>query len=116
MSELKGDTTRLITRLKEQCKYLCTSRPTAVNIDKECKQMIVFAEELTRDSNVSFESMVKSLTEYAINLLEIDIKVNKSIGDFGAEYINRLTNNSTKNILTHCNTGSLATGLSSYGI
>ena len=101
----------MITRLREQCQYLCTSRPTAVNIVKECKQLTQFAEQLAHNLNVSFESMVKQLIEYAINLLEIDIKTNKSIGDFGAKYINGLTTGSAKNILTHCNTGSLATGL-----
>ena len=42
-------------------------------------------------------------------MLEADIKVNKKIGQFGAEHI--LLNNHGKpvNVMTHCNTGSLAT-------
>ena len=113
MSPLNGDKQKLLNRLENQCKYLCTSRPTAVNIAKECKQLIEFAKTLTSDSNVSFDSMIKQLTEYSVNLLNIDINVNKSIGDFGANYIKSLKNDSPKNVLTHCNTGSLATGLDS---
>ncbi|CAG2184178.1 unnamed protein product, partial [Oppiella nova] len=46
---------------------------------------------------------------YAVNLLQIDINVNKSIGDFGAKYIKSLSQKPLNNVLTHCNTGSLAT-------
>lgn len=45
-------------------------------------------------------------------MLKEDIETNKSIGNFGASDIMRKlkeTNQSTANILTHCNTGSLAT-------
>ena len=45
-------------------------------------------------------------------MLNEDIDANKSMGNYGAEdIIRRIEANSTKkaNILTHCNTGSLAT-------
>ncbi|XP_054166812.1 methylthioribose-1-phosphate isomerase-like [Oppia nitens] len=99
----------LLSRLRDQCTYLCTSRPTAVNIDKECKQLVQLALKLSTDSNVSFEAMVNQLTEYSVNLLQIDINTNKAIGDFGAKHIKSLANKESVTILTHCNTGSLAT-------
>ncbi len=101
----------LFNYLRARCDYLCTSRPTAVNINKECIQMLQFAQQLSRDPNQSFETMVNKLKEYALNMLEIDVNVNKSIGDYGAKHIiAKQTHDSSKNILTHCNTGSLATG------
>ena len=42
-------------------------------------------------------------------MLKADIDVNKNIGRFGAEHILFYHNEKPVNILTHCNTGSLAT-------
>ncbi|CAG2103864.1 unnamed protein product, partial [Medioppia subpectinata] len=109
IGEVNGDKDKLLDQLRQKCQYLCTSRPTAVNIDKECKHLVEVSAKLAADSNISFDSMIKQLTEYSVNLLQIDINVNKSIGDFGAQYIKQLTKKDVNNILTHCNTGSLAT-------
>ncbi|CAG2117725.1 unnamed protein product [Medioppia subpectinata] len=114
IAEVNGDKDKLLDRLRQKCQYLCTSRPTAVNIDKECKHLVEVSAKLAADSSVSFDSMIKQLTEYSVNLLQIDINVNKSIGDFGAQYIKSLTKKDVNNILTHCNTGSLATETRPY--
>jgi methylthioribose-1-phosphate isomerase len=115
LSEFDDNKDNLFNYLKAQCDYLCTSRPTAVNIKKECLQMLELAKQLSREPNQSFESMVSKLKEYALNILEIDVNVNKSIGDYGAKHIiAKQTHDSSKNILTHCNTGSLATGSLHY--
>ena len=42
-------------------------------------------------------------------MLQADIDVNKNIGKFGAEHILFHNKEKAVNILTHCNTGSLAT-------
>lgn len=42
-------------------------------------------------------------------MLEEDISVNKRMGKYGAEDILSHCGNSSANVLTHCNTGSLAT-------
>lgn len=115
VSELNENKCSLLSRVRRQCQYLCTSRPTAVNISKECQQLIALAERLAEDSSVTFGSMLERLTRYANDLLEIDINTNKSIGDLGAQHIIALNGTTQlKNVLTHCNTGSLATGLTTY--
>jgi methylthioribose-1-phosphate isomerase len=44
------------------------------------------------------------------SMLEEDISTNKAIGNYGALHILENSENKTNvNILTHCNTGSLAT-------
>jgi len=44
------------------------------------------------------------------NMLDEDVRTNRSIGSYGAaDILRRSTNESKVNILTHCNTGSLAT-------
>lgn len=42
-------------------------------------------------------------------MLEKDIDVNKNIGKFGAQHILSHHNDKSVNVITHCNTGSLAT-------
>lgn len=42
-------------------------------------------------------------------MLEKDIADNKAIGQFGADAILEITPENTARVLTHCNTGSLAT-------
>lgn len=42
-------------------------------------------------------------------MLENDVNVNKKMGKFGGDDILRCCGNNSVNILTHCNTGSLAT-------
>lgn len=42
-------------------------------------------------------------------MLEDDIKDNKAIGAYGAEAILKQARNGKATVLTHCNTGSLAT-------
>ena len=42
-------------------------------------------------------------------MYEDDIATNKAMGQFGAQHILAKTGKSKVNILTHCNTGSLAT-------
>lgn len=45
------------------------------------------------------------------SILEMDISINKRIGDYGAqEILKNCKTNDKFRLLTHCNTGSLATG------
>lgn len=102
----------LVPFIRQKCAFLCTSRPTAVNIKKESDQLLLFAETLAADIHVDFNSMIDKIIEYANKMLETDVSVNRAIGDFGAQHIQQRDEDSNQfTILTHCNTGSLATGL-----
>ena len=93
---------------------MVSARPTAVNIAFEasklkslCKTLLVSA------SNV--EDFKAKLIEDMTTILPKDVQMNRSIGNFGARHIldNNLaikSSNGNVKILTHCNTGSLATG------
>jgi methylthioribose-1-phosphate isomerase len=50
-------------------------------------------------------SIIKEIEQ----MLEEDINVNKRMAKYGAEDILNHCGNSSANVLTHCNTGSLAT-------
>lgn len=95
--------------VKSKFDYLVTSRPTAVNLAKETEKFCKYLNEMLIDNTISTEEMRKRLIKSIESLLEKDIADNKAIGKYGAEAIMSANKNPKVNILTHCNTGSLAT-------
>ena len=94
--------------------HLKTSRPTAVNLFQACDEL---ANRLTslpqsedRDGQVT--AVRQCIIDYAEALLLQDVHDNRSIGRFGAEFLLDslgCRDNDKLCILTHCNTGTLAT-------
>ncbi|CAO3623167.1 unnamed protein product [Mucor fragilis] len=95
--------------LLESLKYLKTSRPTAVNLFDAAAKL----EHLITTTAKAAQEPVAVVTAYveaAEQMLVDDVKDNKNIGKFGAEYIvENAKNPNNISVLTHCNTGSLAT-------
>lgn len=96
--------------LKAQADYLCSARPTAVNVRNESDKLIKFYDSLIDHKEIDLKASVDLLIAEIGKLLEKDVNLNKSIGNHGAEAIIRYW--STKdasvqkfNILTICNTG-----------
>jgi methylthioribose-1-phosphate isomerase len=81
---------------------MLSTRPTAVNIRWAVERMKTFLME-KRDEPM--DKLKELLIEESNRILEEDIKVNKAIGKWGAEFIK-----DGDTILTHCNAGALATG------
>ncbi len=83
----------------EICDYLAASRPTAVNLF----HALDGARQILRDD--SREDILGSLFEYARNLHHRDLADSQAMAGFGQELISH-----GARVLTHCNTGGLATG------
>lgn len=79
-----------------------SSRPTAVNLSFALTEAKRRAETLK-----TYEDLTKVWESYALEILEIDYKSNLSLGNFGAKLFD--PNKSEFHIITHCNTGALAT-------
>ncbi len=86
--------------LAKYMERLSKTRPTAVNLFWAINEM-----KLIVNSNRSIDEINSKLLKRAIDIHEHDIENNKKIGVFGASLLKN-----TKNILTHCNAGALATG------
>ena len=89
-------------------EFLKTSRPTAVNLFEAADRM----HRLVKQAGEAFvdpSHIIKLYIEAAEAMLEKDLKDNHCIGAFGADYIISNSNSKNLTILTHCNTGSLAT-------
>jgi methylthioribose-1-phosphate isomerase len=93
------------TFVLERLEYLKTSRPTAVNLFEAANQLSGFVHQVRLESA---GAVIESYLKYAEKMLENDIMDNKNIGRFGSEFILAQSKGPIR-VLTHCNTGSLAT-------
>jgi methylthioribose-1-phosphate isomerase len=89
-------------RLDQVCRYLATSRPTAVNLFWALERMQRVAREI-RGSG-SMREIAERLLAEARTIEEEDRAMCRAIGRFGAELLA-----DGSGVLTHCNAGGLAT-------
>lgn len=105
------DKKTLLREIEGKLNYLISARPTAVNMKLAADELLELAIKLSRDESCSTPDMKKNFIDAIESMLDKDITDNKNIGKFGAETI--LTHskggNGSVKVLTHCNTGSLAT-------
>lgn len=90
--------------------YLVSARPTAVNMKLASEELITAVNTWICDDNINVIDMKERFIKTIEGMLERDVLCNKQIGKNGAEHI--LQNESYDKpvtVLTHCNTGSLAT-------
>ncbi|WP_086479181.1 S-methyl-5-thioribose-1-phosphate isomerase [Oceanospirillum sanctuarii] len=90
--------------LADSIQVLADSRPTAVNLFWALDKMKAVIEKLPMDVNPE-----AALLKIAIEIHQSDIAANRTMGEFGAELIAD-TQDSGRSVMTHCNTGALATG------
>ena len=103
--------------LVEAAEYLKTSRPTAVNLFTAMDEVVALSQtvvggEKGKGANGSKAAtpLVVAVVAFAERMLKEDVESNQAIGDHGATAIlsNALPGKGVK-VMTHCNTGSLAT-------
>ncbi|KAK3075717.1 S-methyl-5-thioribose-1-phosphate isomerase [Teratosphaeriaceae sp. CCFEE 6253] len=93
----------------EKLDYLVTSRPTAVNLADAVRKLKKIADSATHSSESSGAVVVKAYCDAAAQMLISDVLDNQAIGKYGAEWIEKQASGGQVSVLTHCNTGSLAT-------
>ncbi|KAI9297269.1 putative translation initiation factor [Neoconidiobolus thromboides FSU 785] len=96
-----------ITFIHESLEYLKTSRPTAVNLFDAAEKLWNLVKDL---ENETASKIIETYTNAAEDMLVNDVKDNMAIGEAGLTWLSKYYPNKEKiNVLTHCNTGSLAT-------
>lgn len=89
-----------LEEFQKQKEYLDSARPTAVNLSWALERM----EQVVRDHKDQSVAEIKNLLKAeALGIQEEDIRVCKSIGEFGLTLLKP-----GDGILTHCNAGKLA--------
>ena len=95
--------------VEKNMNYLVTARPTAVNLSKAANNFIKLSRDLAKSGCLSDEIKIKLVEEAEMMLIK-DVSDNKQLSDHGAIHIIKKIPDTEKcSILTHCNTGSLAT-------
>lgn len=95
-----------VSAAREAADLLSKTRPTAVNLSWAIERMISRLDVATgQPSDRSAPFLVEALLSEANAIIEEDVAANQRMGRFGAQL---LPHEAT--ILTHCNTGALATG------
>ncbi|KAJ1882277.1 S-methyl-5-thioribose-1-phosphate isomerase [Coemansia sp. RSA 486] len=98
--------------IADKLDYLATSRPTAVNLfDAIAKLKKAVADAIASGAETG-DQVACSYIDAAEAMLANDVQDNRSIGKHGAEYIEkeaRVRGLDSVKVLTHCNTGALAT-------
>lgn len=96
--------------IEGKLNYLVSSRPTAVNMKIAAEELIDLANQLSKDEQVDVSDMKARFSKTIEDMLAKDIADNTAIGDYGAkDILSKVSGDSLVRILTHCNTGSLAT-------
>ena len=102
-----------LATLNGKLEYLFESRPTAVNLGnavRECKEHLQQTHAKLAPDQAS--ALMDSFIEFAEEYFATDVRINTGISQCGAAHILRTCRKdpSTKiKMLTHCNTGALAT-------
>lgn len=114
LDAINQDGAKILSLIQEKMAYLKTSRPTAVNLSNALQEVDTKLQEAIQHAHDNTSSgvreiLLKAVKDYSEFMLERDVSDNKAIGKFGADAILKLTGKSKVNLVTICNTGSLAT-------
>jgi len=113
--ELNNDTDSSLNIEKfvyEKLDYLVTSRPTAVNLGAAAAALKNVVTQAAKSSSSASDEIKDAYIDAAEKMLKDDVADNEGIGKHGAEWISKNSDAAKKgpvSMLTHCNTGSLAT-------
>lgn len=100
--------------IHSQLDYLVTSRPTAVNLSDAARRLKLLATRASSSAPPpTAQSIVTTIIEACEHMLEEDVAANKAMGVAGATALLEAAAARGRlpplRVLTHCNTGSLAT-------
>ncbi len=97
----KGTRSALKAQAKRVFQVLSSARPTAVNLFWALKRMQKVLESLEFSPS---KETIEALKKEALKIWQEDVDANLKMAEFGAEILPQ------GKVLTHCNTGALATG------
>jgi methylthioribose-1-phosphate isomerase len=101
----KTSAKRALLKLKRDCEYLASCRPTAVNLRWALGRMEKYANNFVKSNpSAKLSQLRKVVLAEANKIFKEDIEMCLAIGRNGAKFVK-----TGFSILTHCNAGALAT-------
>ncbi|GBF61039.1 methylthioribose-1-phosphate isomerase [Trichophyton mentagrophytes] len=111
--KLSAEANEVEAFILEKLDYLVTSRPTAVNLSDAAIKLKALVQKRKQIGDPKGKDLAEAYVEAAEKILIDDAMDNHRLGDFGAAWIMNNTpvgkDGKKVGVLTHCNTGSLAT-------
>ncbi|EPS64192.1 methylthioribose-1-phosphate isomerase, partial [Genlisea aurea] len=108
MEDFIGDPEDAALFISNKLDYLVTSRPTAVNLSDAAEKLKKVVHNASESPHP--QSVFRAYVEASEFMLEDDVASNKAIGNHGADFLHEEQKHLHRfSVLTHCNTGSLAT-------
>ncbi|XP_040846825.1 methylthioribose-1-phosphate isomerase [Ochotona curzoniae] len=97
--------------VRDRLSFLVTARPTAVNMARAARDLADAAAREAEQEGATEEAVRERVIRFAEAMLEQDLKDNRRIGDLGAQDLlaKAAPGGGKVTVLTHCNTGALAT-------
>ncbi|XP_012584588.1 PREDICTED: methylthioribose-1-phosphate isomerase isoform X2 [Condylura cristata] len=101
----------LVAFVRDELNFLVTARPTAVNMARAARDLADAAAQEAEQEGATVETVRERVIRCAEDMLEKDLRDNRRIGDLGARHLLDLVapEGGKVTVLTHCNTGALAT-------
>ncbi|XP_071795837.1 methylthioribose-1-phosphate isomerase-like [Asterias amurensis] len=99
----------LMSLIVRQLDYLTTARPTAVNMKGAAESLKTLINQLQDNQDITADDIRQRVISKAELMLISDVKCNQSLGHHGAQHILQHCQQGKICVMTHCNTGSLAT-------
>ncbi|XP_022756418.1 methylthioribose-1-phosphate isomerase-like isoform X2 [Durio zibethinus] len=111
LKDFNGTSGDAASFLEMKLEYLVSSRPTAVNLSDAATKL---KEIISKAASTATEpgSVFRAYIEASEIMLDDDVASNKAIGSHGASFLQQQQKQKISkrfSVLTHCNTGSLAT-------
>ncbi|KAM4643773.1 methylthioribose-1-phosphate isomerase isoform 3-T3 [Amazona ochrocephala] len=109
-AEAADEVAALEAFVEQRLRFLLTARPTAVNLHREAERLRERLRGWRRSPGITAPELRERIIEHIEGLLAKDRGDNERIGAHGArEILRRAPPGAAVTVLTHCNTGSLAT-------
>ncbi|KAG8487580.1 hypothetical protein CXB51_016159 [Gossypium anomalum] len=107
--DFNGTSEEAASFIELKLEYLVSSRPTAVNLSDAAKKLIEITSNAASTTTMP-ESVFQAYIEAVEIMLDDDVASNKAIGSYGSRFLRDQQKIVPRfSVLTHCNTGSLAT-------
>ncbi|KAL9105887.1 MAG: hypothetical protein Q9227_008998 [Pyrenula ochraceoflavens] len=113
--KLSDDAEEVAVFVREKLEFLKGSRPTAVNLGEAVGRLGRLVDRVGKEQGKRGSDVVRAYAVAAEKMLESDVRDNERIGEWGADWVLKKTEvgktrkGDRVKVLTHCNTGSLAT-------
>lgn len=104
------ETSRLLKWLEERSEKLISARPTAVNLRNALHRLLGYAQTIASEPGADSGVIIDRISDLCYEAIQVGLRENKALSNYGADEVLEVAKDPMSvSVLTHCNTGALAT-------